>query len=147
MQLNRLLIATAALEASAGVALMSAPAATARLLLGAAIDAPGLVVARVAGAALFTTGFLCWVASRERSGLAARGLLSALLFYNVAILVAPAHANLALQLTGIGLWPVVSLHAALAAWCIACLTSDRHEQRPAQPSCLRNLDSDSSTPL
>lgn len=95
MQLNRLLIATAALEASAGVALMSAPATTARLLLGAEIDAPGLVVARVAGAALFTTGILCWVVSRERSGLAARGLLSALLFYNVAVLVALAHANLA----------------------------------------------------
>jgi hypothetical protein len=120
---NRLLIATAALEASAGVVLMSAPAAAARLLLGAAIDAPGLVVARVAGAALFTIGILCWVASNKRSGLAPRGVLSALLFYNVAILVAFAHASLALQLTGIGLWPVVSLHAALAVWCIACLYS------------------------
>lgn len=119
MQLNRLLIATAAMEASADVALMSAPATAARLLLGAAIDAPGLVVARVAGAALFTIGILCWVASNERSGLAARGLLLALLFYNVAVLVAFAHANLTLQLTGIGLWPVVTLHAALAAWCIA----------------------------
>jgi hypothetical protein len=119
---NRLLIATAALEASAGVALMSAPATTARLLLGA-VDTPGLAVARVAGAALFTIGVLCWVASNERSGLAARGVLSALLFYNVAVLVAFAHANLALQLTGIGLWPVVSLHAALAVWCIACLYS------------------------
>jgi hypothetical protein len=102
---------------------MIAPATVARLLLGAAIDAPGLVVARVAGAALFTIGILCWVASNESSGLAARGLLRALLFYNVAVLVALAHANLALQLTGIGLWPVVGLHAALAVWCIACLYS------------------------
>ena len=120
---NRLLIATAAIEASAGVGLMSAPAAATRLLLGAAIDAPGLVVARVAGAALFTIGSLCWVATNKRNGLAARGVLSALLFYNVAVLVALVHANLALQLTGIGLWPVVSLHAALAGWCIACLFS------------------------
>jgi hypothetical protein len=118
---NRLLMATAALEVSAGVVLMSAPAAAARLLLGAAIDAPGLVVARVAGAALFTIGILCWVASTERSGLVARRVLSALLFYNVAVLVAFVHANLALQLTGIGLWPVVGLHAALGVWCIACL--------------------------
>lgn len=121
MQMNLLLIATAAIEASAGVALMSAPATAARLLLGAAIDAPGLVVARVAGAALFAIGILCWVANNERSGLAARGFLLALLFYNVAVLVAFAHAKLALQLTGIGLWPTVTLHAALAAWCIACI--------------------------
>jgi hypothetical protein len=117
---NRLLIATAVLEASAGVALMSAPALATRLLVGA-IDTPGLAVARVAGAALFTIGILCWVASNERSGLAPRGVLSGLLFYNVAVLVALAHANLALQLSGIGLWPVVILHAAMAAWCIACL--------------------------
>jgi hypothetical protein len=117
----RLLMATAALEVSAGVALMSAPTAAARLLLGASIDAPGLVVARVAGAALFTIGALCWVVGTERRGLLARGVFSALLFYNVAVLVAFAHANLALQLTGIGLWPVVTLHAALGVWCIACL--------------------------
>ena len=121
MQLNRLLIVTAVLEASTGVALLSAPATVAGLLLGAAIDAPGLVVARVAGAALFTIGILCWVASKGRSGLANRGLLRAILFYNVAVFVALAHANMALQLTGIGMWPVMALHAALAAWCIACL--------------------------
>jgi hypothetical protein len=121
MRLNRLLIATAAMEVSAGAALMSAPATVVRLLLGAAVDAPVLVVARVAGAALFTIGTLCWVATKERRGLSARGLLRALLFYNVAALMALAHASLALQLTGIGLWPVVTLHAALAAWCIACL--------------------------
>ena len=122
MRLNRLLIATAAMEVSAGAALMSAPATVVRLLLGAAVDAPVLVVARVAGAALFTIGTLCcWVATKERRGLSARGLLRALLFYNVAALMALAHASLALQLTGIGLWPVVTLHAALAAWCVACL--------------------------
>jgi hypothetical protein len=109
------------MEASAGVALISAPATAARLLLGAAIDAPGVVVARVTGAALFTIGIVCWVARNEPSGLAARGLLRALLFYNVAVLVVLAHANLALQLTGIGLWPTVTLHAALAVCCIACL--------------------------
>ena len=128
MQLNRLLIVTAALEASTGVALLSAPATVAGLLLGAAIDAPGLVVARVAGAALFTIGILCWVASKGRSGLADRGFVRALLFYNVAVFMALAHANVALQLTGIGLWPVVTLHAALAAWCIACLYKLHHKR-------------------
>jgi hypothetical protein len=126
MRLNWLLIATAVVEASAGVVLMSAPAPAATLLLGAAIDAPGIVVARVAGAALFAIGILCWVASNERSGLAGRGLLPGLLFYNVAALVALVHASLALQLTGIGLWPVATVHAALAAWCIACLYTERH---------------------
>jgi hypothetical protein len=120
-----LLIASTVIEASAGVALMSAPAAAARLLLGAAIDAPGLVVARVAGAALFAIGMVCWIASNDRSGQAARRLLRVLVFYNVAALVTLAHANLALQLTGIGLWPTVTLHAALAGWCAASLYTTR----------------------
>lgn len=128
MQLKRLLIATAMMETLAGVGLMSAPVTIARLLLGAEIDAPGIVVARVAGAALFTIGILCWIASSNRTG-SAPSLLSALLFYNIAVITALLHAHLSLHLSGIGLWPLVSVHVALAVWCIACLASDRLEQK------------------
>jgi hypothetical protein len=127
MQSNRLLIATAVLEAPTGVVLMTLPAVAAQLLLGTTLDAPGLVVARIAGAALFAIGVLCWVVRNERNDVTVRGILIALLFYNVAALVVFAHAGLGLQLTGLGVWPAVTLHAALAAWCIACLATDRYE--------------------
>jgi hypothetical protein len=102
----------------AGVALMSAPATVVRAATGAAVDAPVLVVARVAGAALFTIGTLCWVASKERRGLGARGLRpSPSVLQRCCLHGRSDTRSLALALTGIGLWPVVTLHAALAAWC------------------------------
>jgi hypothetical protein len=48
-------------------------------------------------------------------------MIAALLFYNAATVVALAHAGLGPGLSGIGLWPVVVWHVALAIWCVACL--------------------------
>jgi hypothetical protein len=41
--------------------------------------------------------------------------------YNIGATAVFVHAGLVLQLSGIGLWPVVVAHAAMAAWCISCL--------------------------
>ena len=124
--MKSLLIVTAALEAAGGLALLGLPSLVASLLLGGSLDAPSaLVVARVTGAALLSLGVACWLARHDERSRAARGLIAAMLFYNAATVAVLAHAGMGLRLSGIGLWPTVVLHAALAAWCVACLRTRR----------------------
>ena len=118
--MKNLLVVTALLETITGVALIVSPALPASLLFGAPIDtAVGLILARIAGAALLALGVACWLARDDvRSG-AARGLVAAMLLYNAAAVAALVYAALGFTLAGIALWPAVLLHLALAAWCIA----------------------------
>jgi hypothetical protein len=119
--MKKLLTITAIIEAGTGAGLLIAPSALARLLLGAPLDGSvALTVARVAGAGLLTIGVACWLA--RDSG---RVLVVAMLFYNVAAVAILAYAAVGLALSGIGLWPAIGLHAALAFWCMKCLWSKR----------------------
>jgi len=116
-----LLIVTAVLEAATGLALVLSPSMPASLLLGASLDTPGLVVARVAGAALLALAAACWLERNDPQSRAATGLIAAILLYNLAAVAVLVHAGLGLGLSGIGLWPAVVLHAVLGVWCVACL--------------------------
>ncbi len=116
------LVVTASLEAVTGLALLLSPALPVSLLLGTALDKPGgATVARVAGAALLALGVACWLARDERQSRAARGIVAAMSFYNVAAVTVLVYAGLGLGLSGIGLWPAALLHLTLAGWSIACL--------------------------
>ena len=120
--MKNLLVVTALLETITGVALIVSPALPVSQLIGAAPDtAVALVLARIAGAALLTLGIACWLARDDvRSG-AARGLVAAMLFYDAAAAAVLVYAGLGLRLSGVGLWPAVLAHLALAVWCIVAL--------------------------
>ena len=122
MTVRNLLIVTAVIEAGAGVGMVIVPSALTTLLVGSSLDSPGaLIVARVAGAALLALGVACWLARHDGQSRAARGLVSAMLVYNLGTASVLAYAGIGLRLSGVGIWPAVVLHAAMAVWCIACL--------------------------
>jgi hypothetical protein len=125
-----LLVVTAVGEASTGLLLLALPDLVGSLLLGASPGSPAaLVMIRVGGAALLGIGAACWMARNDGQSATARGLLAALVLYNLAASAVLAHAGTVLGLSGIGLWPAVFLHAALAVWCVACLQT-RPRTRP-----------------
>jgi hypothetical protein len=126
-----LLVVTAVLELTLGIALWIAPSRVAEILLGAGLGSPeSIVVARVAGAAIVSIGLTCWL-SRDGGG-PRTGLVMGLLTYNVSIPVLLANAALVEGMHGVALWPAIILHSVLAIWCIASLRSK--DQKGGQQS-------------
>src|SRR5258707_9658745 len=119
--MSRLLKFTAIIEAATGLGLIALPAIVVRLLLGAEISGASIPLGRVAGAALLALGVACWLARDDSQSRTARGLVVAMLMYNIPATAILAFAGIGLGLHGVALWPAVVLHAAMAAWCVACL--------------------------
>src|SRR5271169_6479431 len=111
---STLLTATAVIELGAGLALLGCPSTTAVLLVGAPLETPAsITVARVAGAALLTLGVACWLARVDTQSRAARGLVGAMVVYNLGVAVILGAAGIRSQPVGVALWPAVLLHAAM----------------------------------
>lgn len=127
-----LLAVTGALEAPAGLVMLIMPSAVAELLLGAALDAPvAVTLGRITGAAWLALGVVCWLARKDIAGGAARGLVAAVLIYNIAVVTVLVLGWLGDGLLGLAFWPVVLAHVALAAWCIASLSSRTLDGSPS----------------
>jgi hypothetical protein len=128
-----LLIVTAVLEAGIGVGLLAVPSVVAQVLLGAALDAPAsLTVARVAGAALLALGVACWLAASDTQSCAARGVVSAMVIYNLGAALVLGAAGIGSQPAGVGLWPAVILHTAMTVWCVTSLLKNPSAESPAK---------------
>ena len=122
MKTRTFFIATTVIEAAAGLALIVSPALAASILIGAPFDTPAdAVVGRVAGAALLALGLACWRARNDEQSQARSGIVAGMLLYNAVTVMVLADAGIVLHLSGIGLWPAVVLHAAMAVWCLICL--------------------------
>ena len=119
--IERFLTLTAIIEAATGLALIAMPTIVVRLLLGAEISGASIPLGRVAGAALLALGVACWLARNDRQSRTARGLVVAMLVYNIVATAVLAFAGIGLGLHGVALWPAVVLHAVMAIWCIVCL--------------------------
>ncbi|MGM4910303.1 hypothetical protein [Rhizobium sp. 768_B6_N1_8] len=122
---------TGVVEAATGLALLIAPALLVQMLLGAAPDTPaGMTAARVAGAAVLSLAVACWLARDDLAGKAAKGLVTAMLFYNFAVVAILILGWIRHGIAGIAFWPVVAAHIALGVWCAACgLASSRIADR------------------
>jgi len=92
MAMNWPLALAAVLEAITGLALIILPSICGKLLLGAEISGPGLIVGRVAGFALLALGVACWPVRRSGSlepshviPAQAKSALRAMLTYNALV--------------------------------------------------------------
>jgi hypothetical protein len=133
--MNHLLKLTAIIEAATGLGLLAVPSVVVRLLLGSPLDTSAAVtLGRLAGGALFALGVACWLARGDTQSRAARGIVAAMLLYNVAFAALLAFAGVGLGLHGVILWPAVALHAAMAIWCAGCLRRGPSRMRMARPS-------------
>ena len=119
--MNRLLRLTAIIEAATGLGLIAVPAIVVRLLLDAEITGASIPLGRVAGVAPLALGVACWLARDDTQSRAARGLVSAMVLYNLGAVIILASAGIGLGFIGIALWPAVILHAAMAVWCVTSL--------------------------
>jgi len=119
--MNRLLKLTAIIEAATGLGLIAVPAIVVRLLLDAEMSGATIPLSRVAGVALLALGVACWLARDDTQTRAARGLVSAMVLYNLGAVIILGSAGLGSQSVGIALWPAVILHAVMAAWCVTSL--------------------------
>jgi len=114
-----LLATTAGIEEAAGLALGCCPSFVVALLLGSPLAASAAVaLGRLTGAALLALGVACWLARGDEPSSAARGLVGAMLVYNLGAVVILGTAGLGSKPVGVALWPAVILHAAMAAWCL-----------------------------
>jgi hypothetical protein len=133
MAMNWPLALAAVLEAITGLALIILPSICGRLLLGAEISGPGLIVGRVAGFALLALGMACWPVRRSGSlapahfiPAQAKPALRAMLTYNALVSGYLIFLGLGGRWVGILLWPSVGVHGLLT------LLLARESLKPAQ---------------
>jgi len=117
--MKNLLTFTAIIEFITGLLLVILPSQITTLLLGSTIDSPvALTIARVAGIALLALGIACWIARNDNQSNAVKGLIVALIVYNVGVTAVLVYAGTGLELLGIGLWPVTIAHVVMAIWSV-----------------------------
>ena len=120
--MKNLLTFTAIIEFGTGLLLLVFPSILTMLLFGSSLDTPvAVTIARVAGVALIGLAAACRFARNDAKSNAAKGLVIAMALYNLAIPILLVYAALGLQISGIGLWPVVMVHLAMLAWSILSL--------------------------
>jgi len=127
--MKRLLTLSAIIEVPTGLGLIAVPSTVVRLLLGSPLDTTTeVILGRVAGAALLALGVACWLARDDAQSRAAKGLVTAMLLYNIATVAVLAFAGIGFGLHGVALWPAVILHCAMTLWCVARLMNSTRKR-------------------
>ena len=102
--MKQVLIVAAVAEAATGLAMLIVPSLVAQLLLGEQLTGVAMPVARVCGIGLIGLGIACWPGPP----------LVGMLTYSAMVTLYLAYLGFAGGLTGLFLWPAVSLHVVLS---------------------------------
>ncbi len=125
-RMKNLLTVTAVIEVGVGFVLVVIPSPAFKLLLGSSLNSPvALTFARWAAVVMLTLGVGCWLMRRDSESGVAKGLVSAMLFYNAGVAAVLVYAGIGLGLSGKALWPFVLLHAVMTGWCIIRLLNSQ----------------------
>jgi len=117
-------VASAVMEASAGLALLLAPTLVITLLLASPVTDAAVAIGRWAGTALLSLGAACWWARADASSAASRALVVGMSVYNAAVLVVVLTGSFGSPARPI-LLVLTLVHGAMAAWCVSLLRSRR----------------------
>src|SRR5271165_3053394 len=110
MTTRRLAVIAAAVEVTAGSALIVNPNFVVHLLIGASLAAGGMAVGRVGGFGLLSLGLACWPSADVVTAQAT----SALFTYNLLSTLYIAYLSVVGGFVGYLLWPACALHGLLA---------------------------------
>src|SRR5277367_2209495 len=100
----------AAVEVTAGLALIADPAFVVRLLIGASLASGGMAVGRVGGFGLLSLGLACWPSGAVVTARATVALFT----YNLLSSLYIAYLSVVGVFVGYLLWPACALHGFLA---------------------------------
>jgi hypothetical protein len=117
-------VATAAMEATAGLALLMTPTPVITLLSASPVTNTAVAIGRLAGAALLALGAACWWARADAGSAASRALVVGMSLYNAAVIAVVLTGSFGSPGRPI-LWVVTLVHGAMAAWCVSLLWSGR----------------------
>ena len=124
--MKKLLVTTAVLEAATGLGMLVFPSVVATLILGLALDTGvARIIARVAGIAILALAIACWLARQDEQSGTTRGLVSAMVLYNAGVIATLVYGALDLGVSGVALWAIVLVHAAMCSWCVTRLLAKR----------------------
>ncbi len=110
MKASALFKASAIVEVSIGLALLSSPLFVIGLLLGEGMSPIGVAVARVLGIGLLSVGVAAWESRGQDTRLAPR---AGLCIYNVGVAALLVMFGTTGGMNGPLLWPVAGLHALI----------------------------------
>ena len=110
MTTRRLAMIAAAVEVTAGLALIASPTLFVQLLLRANLTDEGIAVGRVGGFGLLSLGLACWPGSDILNPQS----VSALFTYNILGALYIGYLGISRAFVGFLLWPACVLHALLA---------------------------------
>jgi hypothetical protein len=114
--MKRLLTVALIFEIPPAIGFLLLPVATLQVLAGVALDASGVPVARVLGAALLGFCTLLWLARRSDSAEFARAAVACMFVYYAVSAVVLLLAQLSGQMGPMG-WGMVLAHLVLGLWC------------------------------